>query len=35
MTGVARIDAGRARRAWVWTHETVAWLRLTAWSWGP
>jgi RND family efflux transporter MFP subunit len=35
MTGVARIDAGRARRAWVWTHETVAWLRLAAWSWGP
>jgi len=35
MTGVARIDAGRRARAWVWSHETLAWLRLAAWSWGP
>jgi hypothetical protein len=35
MTGVARIDAGRRARAWVWTHATFAWLRLAAWSWGP
>jgi multidrug efflux pump subunit AcrA (membrane-fusion protein) len=35
MTGVARIDAGRRARAWIWTHETLAWLRLAAWSWGP
>jgi biotin carboxyl carrier protein len=35
MTGVARIDAGRASRAWAWSHETLAWLRLAAWSWGP
>jgi len=35
MTGVAKIDAGRRARAWIWTHETLDWLRLVAWSWGP
>jgi RND family efflux transporter MFP subunit len=35
MTGVAKIDAGRRARAWIWSHETLDWLRLVAWSWGP
>jgi RND family efflux transporter MFP subunit len=35
MTGVAKIDAGRRARAWIWSHETLDWLRLAAWSWGP
>jgi RND family efflux transporter MFP subunit len=32
MEGVARIDAGRHRLLWIWTHELVDWLRLQAWS---
>ena len=35
MTGVAKIDAGRRAWAWIWSHETLDWLRLVAWSWGP
>ncbi len=35
MKGVAKIDAGRRARAWIWSHETLDWLRLVAWSWGP
>jgi RND family efflux transporter MFP subunit len=35
MAGVARIEAGRRRLAWIWTHDLVDWLRLLAWSWLP
>ena len=35
MEGVARIDAGRRRLIWIWTHDLVDWLRLLAWSWLP
>ena len=35
MEGVARIDAGRRRLLWIWTHDMVDWLRLLAWSWLP
>lgn len=35
MRGVARIEAGRRARAWIWSHDTLDWLRLLAWSWGP
>lgn len=35
MEGVAKIDAGRALAAWVWTRRMVDWLRLTVWTWQP
>lgn len=35
MEGVARIDVGRRRLIWIWTHDLVDWLRLLAWSWLP
>lgn len=35
MEGVAKIDAGRARVAWIWTHQFWRWLRIRAWAWLP
>ena len=35
MQGVAKVDAGRARLVWIWTHEIVDWLRLRSWAWLP
>jgi RND family efflux transporter MFP subunit len=35
MEGVGKINAGRAKLLWIWTHEIVDWLRLWAWSWWP
>lgn len=35
MEGVAKIDAGRRRLLWIWTHGLVDWLRLATWSWLP
>ena len=32
MEGVAKIDAGRRRLLWIWTHELFDWLRLQLWS---
>jgi multidrug efflux pump subunit AcrA (membrane-fusion protein) len=34
LQGVAKIDAGSAPLAWIWTHRALGWLRLTLWSWG-
>lgn len=33
MEGVAKIEAGEARRLWLWTHDPFARLRLWLWSW--
>jgi RND family efflux transporter MFP subunit len=33
MEGVAKIEAGRRKLLWIWTHKLVDWLRLTLWSW--
>lgn len=33
MEGIAKIDVGRARLIWIWTHEMTDWLRLKLWSW--
>jgi biotin carboxyl carrier protein len=33
MEGVAKIEAGRRKLFWIWTHKLVDWLRLTLWSW--
>ena len=35
MEGVGKINAGRARMIWIWTHEIIDWLRLWIWSWWP
>jgi multidrug resistance efflux pump len=35
MEGVAKVDVGRRRLLWIWTHEATDWLRLTAWRWLP
>jgi len=35
MEGVAKIDAGRRRLIWIWTHELLDWLRLAVWSFLP
>ena len=35
MQGVGKINAGRARLIWIWTHEITDWLRLWIWSWWP
>lgn len=35
MEGVARIEAGRALVAWVWTRRLADWVRRTAWAWQP
>jgi biotin carboxyl carrier protein len=33
MHGVGKIEAGKRRRIWIWTHGIVDWLRLSLWSW--
>ena len=35
MEGVARLDAGRARLIWIWTHHLMDSARLALWSWWP
>jgi RND family efflux transporter MFP subunit len=35
MEGVGKVNAGRARIIWIWTHEITDWLRLWVWSWWP
>jgi RND family efflux transporter MFP subunit len=35
MEGVAKIDIGERRLAWVWTRRLVDWVTLKAWSWLP
>lgn len=35
MQGIGKINAGRARLVWIWTHEIVDWLRLRVWAWWP
>jgi multidrug efflux pump subunit AcrA (membrane-fusion protein) len=35
MEGIAKVDVGRRRLLWVWTHELLDWLRLWTWSFLP
>ena len=35
MEGIGKINAGRERLVWIWTHEFIDWLRLWVWSWWP
>jgi hypothetical protein len=34
MQGAAKIEVGRARLVWLWTHDLVDWLRLKLWAFG-
>jgi multidrug resistance efflux pump len=35
MRGAARLDAGRARLLWIWTHRLLDRIRLWFWAWSP
>ena len=35
MEGIGKINAGRERMVWIWTHEFTDWLSLWVWSWWP
>ncbi len=33
MQGIGKVDVGKRRMLWVWTHKMVDWARLKLWSW--
>ncbi len=33
MEGVAKVNAGKERLVWIWTHRFIDWLRLQCWVW--
>jgi multidrug resistance efflux pump len=33
--GVGKIEVGRRRLIWIWTHDAIDWLRLQLWAWLP
>jgi multidrug resistance efflux pump len=35
MQGVAKINVGRSKLLWIWTHDFIDWARLWFWSWWP
>lgn len=35
MQGIGKIDIGRRKLAWIWSHELTDWLGLWTWSWAP
>jgi RND family efflux transporter MFP subunit len=35
MEGVGKIELGKRRLFWIWTHRLFDWVRLKAWSWLP
>ena len=35
MEGYGKVNAGRHRLIWNWTHSLIDWIRLRAWSWLP
>jgi len=35
MQGIGKINAGRERLLWIWTHQFIDWLKLWVWSWWP
>ncbi len=35
MEGVAKLDAGQALTAWIWSRRMIDWMRRTAWTWQP
>lgn len=35
MEGAGKIEIDQRRFIWIWTHQVVDWIRLTAWTWLP
>ena len=35
MRGVAKVEVGKRRRIWIWTHELFDWMRYQLWAWLP
>lgn len=35
MEGVAKVMIDERRRAWIWTHNIIDWIRLRLWRWWP
>jgi RND family efflux transporter MFP subunit len=35
MEGVGKIEIGRRRLIWIWSHEVIDWIRLKTWNWLP
>lgn len=35
MEGVGKVEVGRRKVLWVWTHSTLEWLQLALWRWLP
>ncbi len=35
MEGIGKVDVGRKKLFWIWTHEFVDWVKLWVWSWWP
>jgi multidrug efflux pump subunit AcrA (membrane-fusion protein) len=33
MEGVGKVIAGERKLIWIWTHNLINWLRLSAWKW--
>lgn len=33
MEGVAKVEVGRRKLFWIWTHSFIDWLRLSLWAW--
>jgi biotin carboxyl carrier protein len=35
MEGYAKVNAGRCKLIWIWTHSLIDWVRLKVWYWCP
>jgi multidrug resistance efflux pump len=35
MEGIGKVEVGRERLIWAWTHGFTDWLRLAVWNWTP
>lgn len=35
MEGIGKVEVGRKKLFWIWTHELVDWVKLWVWSWWP
>jgi RND family efflux transporter MFP subunit len=35
MEGIGKVDVGRKKLFWIWTHGLVDWVKLWVWSWWP
>jgi RND family efflux transporter MFP subunit len=35
MEGIGKVEIGRSKLLWIWTHELIDWFKLWVWSWWP